>query len=174
MREDEIERAENVSQLAEIKLWLFQENVRIRTERSQLDEEREAFDNEKQAIKSQLAMETKRFELKEAQLEREKKLFDEKWRLLKKGFDELDEDRRILKRQEQRILEQRRELEMRESFDESAMTVFFRGVNDTLSLKKRYKDLLKIFHPDNVAGDKDTIVSITREYDLLKRTYGRY
>ena len=30
---------------------------------------------------------------------------------------------------------------------------FFRGVDSELALRKRYKELLKIFHPDNKCGD---------------------
>ena len=33
--------------------------------------------------------------------------------------------------------------------------IFFKGVEDTASLKKRYKALLKIYHPDNMHGDKE-------------------
>ena len=47
----------------------------------------------------------------------------------------------------------------------------FRGVKNPLALKKRYKDLIKIFHPDNVAGDKEMIQKINREYESLKHEY---
>lgn len=45
---------------------------------------------------------------------------------------------------------------------------FFSGVSDAKSLKKRYKDLLKIFHPDAEGGDNATVLEINREYDNLK------
>ena len=51
------------------------------------------------------------------------------------------------------------------------VSVFFQGVTNPLALKKRYKDLIKIFHPDNLAGDKEIIQRINREYDNLKREY---
>ena len=44
----------------------------------------------------------------------------------------------------------------------------FAGVNNSLALKKRYRDLLKIFHPDNLCGDSDMVTVITREYERLK------
>ena len=50
-------------------------------------------------------------------------------------------------------------------------SVFFQGVHNPLSLKKRYKDLIKIFHPDNVAGDKDVIQRINKEYERLREKY---
>ena len=44
---------------------------------------------------------------------------------------------------------------------------FFCGVSDAKSLKKRYKDLLKIYHPDAECGDNDTVLEINREYENL-------
>ena len=35
--------------------------------------------------------------------------------------------------------------------------MFFSGVESRQSLKKRYKDLIKIYHPDNLDGDKNTV-----------------
>ena len=46
--------------------------------------------------------------------------------------------------------------------------MFFAGVTSELALKKRYKDLIKIYHPDNISGDTNTIQEINREYDELK------
>ena len=47
---------------------------------------------------------------------------------------------------------------------------FFSGVNTASSLKKRYKDLIKIFHPDNLSGDTVVIQKINREYQELKKS----
>ena len=49
--------------------------------------------------------------------------------------------------------------------------MFFTGVGNKQSLKKRYKDLIKIYHPDNLDGDKDTIQEINREYDHLSKFF---
>ena len=48
---------------------------------------------------------------------------------------------------------------------------FFKGVNSPLGLKKRYKDLIKIFHPDNLFGDHDTILKINKEYEMMKKKF---
>lgn len=53
----------------------------------------------------------------------------------------------------------------------SDVSIFFHGVRNPLSLKKRYKDLIKIFHPDNIAGDKEIIQRINKEYEMLKGNY---
>ena len=49
--------------------------------------------------------------------------------------------------------------------------IFFRGVNDTESVKKRYRALLKIYHPDNMNGDNDLVLAINEEYERLLRFY---
>jgi len=162
-------------ELAKLKLWLFHENMRVRSEQQELADERESFEREMQSERQKLSNETKMLEHRERRCVVEEKLIADKWQALKRGFDELDEDRRALKRMEKNIMDERRRLEAdlrahgsSEVGRLSQVTVFFRGVNDSLSLKKRYRDLLKIFHPDNLAGDKETVISITEEYDQLK------
>ena len=45
------------------------------------------------------------------------------------------------------------------------------GVGNEKSLRKRYKDLIRIYHPDNDAGDTETIQEINREYEKLQELY---
>lgn len=47
----------------------------------------------------------------------------------------------------------------------------FNGCNDLSSLTKRYKDLMKTFHPDNQNGDHEMTVKITNTYQYLKKKY---
>lgn len=46
--------------------------------------------------------------------------------------------------------------------------VYFSGIKDKTSLKKRYHDLLKIYHPDNQNGDTETVQRIQEEYECLE------
>lgn len=48
---------------------------------------------------------------------------------------------------------------------------FFKGVTNNEQLKKRYKDLLKIYHPDNQAGDTTISQEIQDEYEQLLKQY---
>lgn len=50
-------------------------------------------------------------------------------------------------------------------------TAYFTGVNDMKSLKKRYHDLLKIYHPDNQNGDSTISQQIQKEYEALCKKY---
>ena len=58
-----------------------------------------------------------------------------------------------------------------ENINAANTKMFFKGVEDTKSLKKRYKELLKIYHPDNVYGDNLLIQAINQEYQNLLRFY---
>lgn len=49
--------------------------------------------------------------------------------------------------------------------------MLFQGVNSHLALKKRYRDLIKMFHPDNIAGDHEMVLVINRIYEELKQDY---
>lgn len=58
-----------------------------------------------------------------------------------------------------------------EATNEKVESEFFKGVKNVDELKKRYHDLLKIYHPDNNAGDTDVTRKIKEEYDLLNKEF---
>ena len=100
----------------------------------------------------------------------ENQLFDLKWKLL-------EEEAKRLAEEESRIEKKRNFYERvrQEERNSASITMkitrgdkFLAGVTSQLALKKRYKDLIKIYHPDNVSGDTDTVQEINREYDALK------
>ena len=134
---------------------ILEESRELQRQRRSLELEREEFSRNK-------ALEEKR-------LEYEKNLFDTKWKMLE------EEWRKLAMEQEQ--LELKRQFYARvEEFDkkkparsEVSVSEFFSGVNTASSLKKRYKDLIKIFHPDNLSGDTVVIQKINREYQELKK-----
>ena len=55
------------------------------------------------------------------------------------------------------------------NFNGEDVSVFFKGVTNPLALRKRYRDLLKIFHPDNNGGDEGIVKAINEEFERLKR-----
>ena len=64
-----------------------------------------------------------------------------------------------------------RERTYQREIEYDAVDCLFRGVNSALALKKRYKDLMKMFHPDNISGDQDMVQLINQEYSELCRRY---
>ncbi|MCR4694840.1 MAG: J domain-containing protein [Pseudobutyrivibrio sp.] len=92
----------------------------------------------------------------------------------------------MLIRETQRLSEDKKRFELKKRFfDEVAANsaspireeenivsgeMFFSGVSTAKALKKRYKDLSKIYHPDGESGDNATFAEINREYQDLKES----
>ncbi|MBQ4416218.1 MAG: hypothetical protein II868_00865, partial [Butyrivibrio sp.] len=74
-----------------------------------------------------------------------------------------------------RMERERKQLEKERAYNEGYYSadaeLFFAGVNSQLAIKKRYKDLIKIFHPDNMCGDARALQTINQEYEYLCRQY---
>lgn len=158
--------------LNKLKSWLFRENVRIVTASKDLEKMQEQFCQEKEQFQSEMKTLNRKLSGDKKRLEQDREFFEKKMQVLKNGFEQLDIDRRRLEK-EQAKLEAKKEIMNRSSYDTGYedVSIFFKGTNNLLSLKKRYKDLIKIFHPDNVAGDKEIIQMINSEYENLKRSF---
>ena len=154
---EEISKTENEDKLREVKIWLFQENVRLQNERKDLEE-----------LNRRILQERKR-------LKDENVFFDKKLEILQDGFRKLDEDRKALERQKRELARERTSYAQSQVkgiggpvMEETARTLF-RGINNPLALRKRYKDLVKIFHPDNLFGDEELAQLINREFIRRKK-----
>ena len=101
-------------------------------------------------------------------LKEDNSFFAKKMEILQNGFQQLDLDRRRLDKEWAKLEAQREMLREPVYTGYMDVSVFFKGVKNPLALKKRYKDLIKIFHPDNIAGDKEIIQMINKEYENLK------
>ena len=135
----------------------------ILEETQELKRQRRFLELEKEEFLRNMAFEEKR-------LEYEKNLFDTKWKMLEEEWRKLAMEQEQLKRKRQfyaRVEEYDNRKTSRNDVDVSG---FFSGVNTASSLKKRYKDLIKIFHPDNLSGDTVVIQKINREYQELKKS----
>lgn len=152
--EDETEKIERK------KLALRKEKREIERERRNLERERSDFLIEKRSEDRRMA--------------KEKSLFEMKWKILEDELKKLAAEKLQVEKQ-RKFYQYVTEHEM-QSVEESTGAIvrgdlFFAGVSDKKALKKRYKDLLKIYHPDNVSGDVGTIQEINREYDRLQAQY---
>ena len=136
--------------LGELRLWLFKESCRIESRERQIDEMRGHLERERESLWEQ------------------DDLAEQKLEMLRDAYDRLDNDR-------QRIDNERKQLEKEKAYNEGYYNadseLFFAGVNSQLAIKKRYKDLIKIFHPDNLCGDARALQMINQEYDYLCRQY---
>jgi len=181
----------------QLKNWLFKENMRLENLREEvsrasrllreqadlvkkdelkLANEKERFQAEKEEFKNQMHDWTKKIRQERDKLEEEQSFFDKKFKILEVGFKQLDADRRAFEAKKRAFEYRKYESEQAEEFQPvsaeitSDETFFFRGVTHPLALKKRYKDLIKIYHPDNLCGDKTMLQQINKEYERLKKS----
>ena len=162
-------------ELLSLKRFLFEERIRVLQEKDEQKEvyekflkERLVFQDEMKALNRKVLQERKR-------LKDESSFFDKKMQILQNGFLQLDLDRKKLERERRQYEDQKRSSNSYSYSSSSYSTYkgstpeFFKGVNNILGLKKRYRDLLKIFHPDNLCGDSDTVLEINKQYDAMRK-----
>ena len=128
---------------------LYNDTVEIELEFRQqtLEAERRHVEEES----SKLRLERKEFErFRERELrriEQNNQVFEMKWKLLEEETIRLAEEKRKLETQRGFYERVKRELEM--DMEDRAIAngdMFFIGVNNEVALKRRYRELLKIYH----------------------------
>ncbi|MCR4656148.1 MAG: hypothetical protein K5770_07975 [Lachnospiraceae bacterium] len=169
--------------LASIKFWIMQEMQKLETERDEFETEQIEFEIEKDEFKAEKkkyeeerrkASELLRKREESADLERkslnyQKNLMERKLAILENGFDELNRDKQMLEREKEEFNALKASLYAADHGSKYEDTgILFHGVDNILALKKRYRDLLKIFHPDNFDGDNEAVQIINEEYAMLK------
>lgn len=171
---EEVRGAEDADALREAKLWLFQERIRLDNERKELETTRDRFLKERVRFRDELDELNRRTVMERKRLKEENLFFEKKLAILQDGFRQLEEDRRTFDRQK-RALERERTSRLSLSMSEEDVTAeaaarfLFRGINGSLALRKRYRDLVKIFHPDNLFGDEELVQMLNREYLRRRR-----
>ena len=153
-----------------IRSWYFsdsdmerQTKREILREAQELKRQRKLLELEKDEFSRNKAIEEKR-------LEQQKNLFDAKWKMLEEEWRKLATEQEKLKLRRQ-FYSQLEKFDKKQSRDNViCVSEFFCGVKTASSLKKRYKDLIKIFHPDNLSGDTVVIQKINQEYEELKKS----
>ena len=140
-------------------------------ERRALEEERRLLEQERRDFK-------RRVEIEDRRLEQQQKLFDMKFKILEEELLKLATEKEQVKKQKD-FYRKVNEFNFREASVQNHASgsnvvkgdMFFSGVASKQSIKKRYKDLIKIYHPDNLDGDKDTVQEINSEYNKLCAMY---
>lgn len=163
---DEVAEADCADELKEAKLWLFQENIRLENERRELAASQEKFLKERVQFRKELDELNRRTVLERKRLKEESLFFEKKLSILQNGFRQLDMDRQAFEGQKN-LADRTKRLAMEEEagrISQSTVQRLFTGISNPLALRKRYRDLVKIFHPDNPFGDEELIQMINREY----------
>lgn len=170
---EEIENENSDVELKKLKLFLFQENLRLSQEKVRLQEERERLVKlQEDFIKDRVNLRDELDELNRRTLNERRKLkeenlfFEKKMAILTEGFRSLEEDRKKFEAEKNAFIQKQiGHNEMNPSDYSKIAEYLFRNVgNNALGLRKRYKDLLKIYHPDNVFGDQQLAQALNKEY----------
>lgn len=160
--------------------WLFSENIRIQSEKQILEEKLDKLEQEKQEFKREVKKAAHRIKLENDRLKQERKFMDLKFKILEDGFLKLSAEQESFEKEKKQYKKEQTNKKFKNTYSNEWDDVFcktqkipdefsfFKGVTNPLGLKKRYKDLIKIFHPDNLFGDNDTIVKINYEYEKMK------
>lgn len=138
-----------------------------------LEEERRALDEQRRILERDQEAFYRRVEIEDRRLEQQRKLFDMKFKILEEELVKLATEKQHVERQRE-FYSRVNDFESQNSAPQQEAKVvkgelFFTGVGNKQSLKKRYKDLIKIYHPDNLDGDNSTVQEINREYDQLSK-----
>ncbi|MCR4830845.1 MAG: hypothetical protein K5883_05265 [Pseudobutyrivibrio sp.] len=117
-----------------------------------------------------LLKEKREYEARIHYLEQQEKQFELKWELLIRETQKLADDKKQFERRKKFYDHVQASYEETYSDEDNIVhgEMFFSGVSNQKALKKRYKELIKIYHPDGESGDTATVAEINREYDSLK------
>lgn len=162
----------------ELKHWLFLESVRIKQEKQSLIEEKEKLEKEKKEFEKQKISLSGSVSIQEKQLIRKKELFDKQWKVVENELrriaidkEKLEKEKRAFESERERFRQASKQATIQGKTNIQNTSIFFAGVNSFAALKRRYRDLLKIYHPDNENGDQNILLAINKEFETLKNKY---
>ena len=160
----------NLDELNELKAFLFKESIRIEMEKRELEELKTKVFEDRQRLRDESEDVNKKIVSERARLRQDALFFEKKMDILKNGFESLEADRKALEKARKQFEQDRAMIgdSVKQLKNEEMAVFMFQGVNSLLALKKRYKDLLKIFHPDNLFGDLELSQALTKEFQKRK------
>lgn len=151
--------------------WVLKEKLRLERDRQKLlDMKAEMQELKKDLQEKEIQLDKKITEyeakkiLDEKNREHERLLFETKFKVLETELKKLAYEKDKLEKEKAfyKAVNDFRETETVTS------GCFFKGVDSDKALKKRYKELMKIYHPDNPNGDSEIVSMINAEYEELR------
>ena len=143
----------DTEELNELKGWLFRENIRLEMERSEFLHTQEKFIEERTRFRDEMLEVNRKLVVERKRLKQDEQFFDKKMEILKNGFVQLDAERKAFEKEKLQFHSEQKvhERDLHRERNDQMAEMLFQGVNSQLALKKRYRDLLKKFHPENLA-----------------------
>ena len=152
--------------------WLFQDTAKWEYQQD-LEEERQKLAEEKRKFEKERTEFHWKKQIEEKRLAQEKQLFEMKWKILEKELQKVAKEKQEIELEREQYYSKASGNYFEGGTEQKVIKgeLFFSGVRTESALKTRYRELIKIFHPDNAAGDTNTLQEINREYDCLKRAF---
>ncbi len=150
-------RGEDEDALKELKHFLFKETVRIENEKKALKEDREKLIRERAQFRKEIDLLNHKMVLEHKRLKDETLFFDKKMEILQDGFKHLEEEKEALRKEKYRFKTEQdiwKSGVVRNEKPDDVIAVLFKGVSNPITLRKRYKELLKISTRTTYAGMK--------------------
>ena len=151
-------------------MTLEEERYQMEKQRFLIEEQRKKLERDKREF-------TRKKELEDRRMEQQQKLFDMKFKILEEELAKLATEKEQVRKQKE-FYHKVSDFTAHSSGTHNAASnnvvkgdMFFSGVGSKQSIKKRYRDLIKIYHPDNLDGDQHTIQEINDEYSKLCAIY---
>ena len=129
-------------------------------------------------VEEKINDEWRKIEIEWKKISQERHYNNTQWIIMEKELRKIAQEKELLERQKSYYNNKLEDLEKRIAKEAPDMkkhdnTIhhisFFKGVDITeqLAVKKRYKDLLKIFHPDNPNGDTYILQIINYQFNQI-------
>ena len=143
---EDIQKEDSEEELKKLKIFLFQENMRIAQEKKRLEEEKarivklqEDFMRDRVVLRDELDELNRRTLNERKRLKEENLFFDKKMAILTEGFKSLEEDRRKFEREKKAYLERINSQSSMGSADAAKVAEFlFRSIGaNSLGVRKR-------------------------------------
>ncbi len=151
-------------ELKDLRRFLFEERIALLSEKKAQEEFYEKLMSERLSFREEMKQLNLKVLLERKRLKDEQAFFDKKLMILQSGFANLEMDRKAFLKEKEKFLKEKKDV----SISPANTSLLFSGVTSYLGLRKRYKELLRIFHPDNLDGDNNMAVLIKEEYERLK------
>jgi hypothetical protein len=158
-------------ELKALRHFLFEERIALINERRAQEEFYEKFMEERLSFREEMKQLNSKVLSERKRLKDEQAFFDKKLAILQNGFASLEMDRKAFQREKDTYEKKYQSLKNEISGDTIVSSGLFSGVSSYLALRKRYKELIRIFHPDNLDGDNNMALLIKEEYEKLREKF---
>ena len=157
----------NVDTASFEKKWVIQEAILLEREKEELKAAKKELEEQKSLLDRKIRDFEARKILDEKNRQHERLLFETK-------FHVLETELKKLAAEKEKIEKEKAFYKAVNNYQSSNIVegkIFFKGITNAYALKKRYKDLIKIYHPDNENGDNYVLQEINDEYNELKVSF---